>query len=579
MPVKEVRTLGWIQNSASTNSLKDVVKLFVYDSSVNKFLREIQIPRLITAENGRDKFIGLLSDEQKMVIPYKDLKGKGKPSGGTRKDSPCSGIIQAAIKGQGAKEYTDDWSSDCFLRWAISLGFLEYDRESDCCYISDFGKKFAATPDNSAQEKDLLGLAYLSYPPAVRVLSLLNQYTHMTKFEIGGKLGIMGEAGFTSVPQNLFLQGLHDAVSQTERTKISQNVEGDSDKYARMICGWLANIGWVKREPKTVSERLGNTEYNGIINSAFTITLEGRTRLKQVYGSSSTKKVPKIVLWEMLATKPSDKIYLRNRRAYIIKCLNSASKSIDDVQKFLEANGFNENQTAILDDIHSLENIGLSVKNENGQYKITDTIIKLDIPAFEKKSEKSDISVIKDRIRERLQNLNHKYLCLIDLSFDGAANRDFEIQTIDLLTNELCFKGARLGESRRPDGIIHHDRNGLIIDNKAYAKGYSLPMGQQDEMARYIEENKTRDSALNPNRWWLGFPDNVMLFNFLFVSSVFTDGVNAKLLQLSRRTSTNGAAINSQNLLLLAEEIKSCRLSYKDCFELFNKNNEVCVVN
>jgi len=496
------RSLGWIQNSANATSLKDVVRIFIYNSDINRKLREIKIPKLISDKEEVQNFIKMLS-EREMQIPYSALKGKGKNVSGTRKNAPCSGIIQATIHSQGKKEYIDDWSSDCFLRWAISIGFLNYDRETDLCSISEFGLEFAKTEDNSIKETECLGKAYLSYPPVVRVLSVLNDFEHLTKFEIGAKLGIIGEAGFTSVPQNIYLQGLGDAKTKEERNKIIQNVEGDSDKYARMICGWLVNIGWVKREAKTVTEKIGNTKYTETIQSAFIITLLGKTELKKAYGISSTKKIPKIVYWEMLATKPSDKDYLRTRRAHIIQCLNTNSeKTIAKVCEYLKIKGLTENEVTILDDIRSLKNIGLTVKETNGKYKITDIITHLSIPVFDKKIEKSNVTEIKNRIINELKLIDHKYLNLIDLSFEGKkSSREFEIQTIALLTNELGFNGIRLGESYRPDGIIYKDSKGVIIDNKSYSKVYTLPQSEQDEMCRYIEQNQKRDTKINSTNW------------------------------------------------------------------------------
>jgi len=46
-------------------------------------------------------------------------------------------------------------------------------------------------------------------------------------------------------------------------------------------------------------------------------------------------------------------------------------------------------------------------------------------------------------------------------------------------------------------------------------------------------------------------------------------------MQISLRTRTAGAAINSMNLLLLAERIKDKRISYQECFRLFSSNNEI----
>jgi predicted Rdx family selenoprotein len=567
-----IRTFGWIQNSSKTSSLKSLVKVFVYNSDVNKTLRETKLERLIKDANDRDYFIKLISVE-KMNIPYKALKGRSH-GGGIRRSAPCSGIAQAAIPAQGGKEYTDDWSADCFLRWAVSLGFLVYNRDTDSCGITDDGILFADTRENSREEKERLGRAYLSYPPAIRVLSLLNEYGHLTKFEIGAKLGFSGEAGFTSVPQNLFVHALCTAPPE-ERKTIKSNIEGDSDKYARMICGWLIRSGWVKRETKTVTEKLGVQEYTAKIGTSYIITLEGRRQLKAAQGQSSHKKMPKIVLWESLATKPSDSVYLRNRRARIIKYISGNKRTLVQIMAYLASLGFFENENTILDDIHNFTNIGISVQSSGNTYKITDDIIQLAIPAIDEQSEKSDVTKIKDVIRDKLKTVNHKYLSLIDLSFNSRADRDFEIQTIALLVNEIGFEGCHLGGSRRPDGIIYKDTQGVIIDNKAYSEGFTLPIGEQDKMMRYIEDNQKRNAAITPNRWWLNFPFNVSAFSFLFVSSFFSTEVSAKLNQLSLRAKIQGGAINAQNLLLLAEEIKSGRKTHADCFRVLKRNCEI----
>ena len=164
---------------------------------------------------------------------------------------------------------------------------------------------------------------------------------------------------------------------------------------------------------------------------------------------------------------------------------------------------------------------------------------------------------------------------MIDLGFDSDSNRDYEIQTAELLTTELAFKGARLGDTRKPDVCVYYGENGLIIDNKAYSKGYSLPMSQADEMVRYIEENKARQSSINPNQWWKIFEDTVCNFNYAFVSGEFKGGFKDRLNNICERTRVSGGAINTINLLLLAEELKSGRMSYPKCFSYFDTNDEV----
>lgn len=568
------RTFGWVQEAYTIFNLKNVVRVFVPDSAINRQLREDKIPRLITDEYNKDEMIKHLT-EPKVCIPYTLLKGKGTPKGFTRSNAPCSGIIQAVLPGQ-RKEYQSDWPADSFLRWAISIGFLDYDREKDTCSISNLGYRYAVSEEGSSEEKQVLTEAFLSYPPVCRILNLLEHGGVMTKFEIGCQLGFVGEAGFTSIPQHLILQGLSAAKTADERNQLLSDTEGTSDKYVRTICAWLKSVGWVQQVSKTVTEDLGYMTHTDIIPQSFQITFEGRKILKYTTGASKFKRIDKRVMWDMLATKPSDRDYLRNRRTYIIKYLSSYH-SVDEIVAYLQSKNMAENAEAIFDDIQGLINIGINLSKNGDKYKIMDTIIGLEIPDSVKMStaSKSDLTILKDDIRKKLTHINHKYLVLIDLGFDGKADRDYEIQTADLLTSELDFKGSRLGDTRKPDVCVFHDENGLIIDNKAYGKGYSLPIKQADEMFRYIEENQKRDKALNSNEWWKIFDDTVNKFNFAFVSGEFTGGFKDRLENISRRSSTNGAAINSVNLLLLAEKIKSGQMSYTDAFSLFECNDEI----
>lgn len=573
----ENRTFGWVQEAYTISNLKNVVRVFVLDSAINKLLREDKIPRLISEESHKDDMIKHLSVD-KMQIPYTLLKGKGTPKGYTRTNAPCSGIIQAVLPGQ-KKEYQSDWPADSFLRWAVSIGFLNYDRDKDTCSISELGYKYAVSADGSKEEMEILTEAFLSYPPVCRILNLLESGKSMTKFEIGCQLGFVGEAGFTSIPQALILQGLSTATTTDERNKLLTDTEGTSDKYVRTICAWLMKVNWVSPVQKEVTANLGYTTYTDTIKQSYQITLEGKKILKYATGASKYKRIDKRVMWDMLATKPSDRNYLRNRRTYLIKYLSTSYRTLEEVITHLQTKGMTEDKGTISDDIQGLINIGINVNKKGDSFKIMDSIVGLEIPNSIKSADatKSDLSLLKDDIRKKLNHINHKYLVLIDLGFDGAADRDYELQTADLLTSELAFKGARLGDTRKPDVCVYHDNNGLIIDNKAYSSGYSLPIKQADEMFRYIDENQKRDKALNPNEWWTIFDNAVNKFNFAFVSGEFTGGFKDRLENISRRSHINGAAINSVNLLLLAEEIKSGRLSYSDALAKFNCNDEIII--
>lgn len=567
------RTFGWVQEAYKISNLKRVIKLFVPNSDVNKELRLDKIPRLISEEHGRDEFIRELSEER-IHIPYQHLKGKGTPKGYTRSNAPCSGIVQAVLPGQ-RKEFQSDWPADSFLRWGVSIGLLEYDRQTDECRLSDLGEQYANTEDGSSEEEDILKKAFLSYPPVCRIMLLLESNGLLTKFEIGEKLGFIGEAGFTSIPQHLILQGLSEIHDAKERNKLLSDTEGTSDKYARTICSWLKQLGWVMQVDKIVTTILSGEVYSDMIAQSYQITLKGLRVIKHIKGTSKFPKIPKRVMWDMLATKAIDRDYLRNRRTHLLNVLQSDFRSLTYLQKYLETKGISESESTIEDDISSFDNIGLSVAVKQNLYKVTDMIVELSIPAQIQSITKSDFAIIKDDVRRKLQYVNHKYLLLIDLGFDSDSNRDYEIQTAELLTTELDFKGARLGDTRKPDVCIYYGKNGLIIDNKAYSKGYALPMSQADEMVRYIEENKARQSSINPNQWWKIFKDTVTNFNYAFISGEFTGGFKDRLNNIYERTGVSGAAINTINLLLLAEELKAGRISYPMCFSYFDKNDEV----
>lgn len=570
------RTFGWVQEAYTITNLKNVVCVFVPNSPINHLLKKDKIPRLISKENGADDMIKLL-DANPICVPYNLLKGKGIPKGHKRGNSPCSGIIQAVLKGQ-RKEYQSDWPADSFIRWAISIGMLKYDRDKDTCSITELGNAYANSKDKSDEEYELLTQALLSYSPVCRILNLLSNGQVMTKFEIGSQLGFVGEAGFTSIPQHLILQGLKDAATPKERNKLLSDTEGTSDKYVRTICAWLKDMGWVVQTSKTVTTNINGDEYSDTITQAYQLTLKGKKIAKHTTGTSKYKRIDKRVLWDMLATKTSDRNYLRNRRTYLIQYLASSYRTLEEVKAHLAALGVEEDVDTIADDIKGLVNIGLNVSKNGDKYKIMDTIIGLGIPSKAKNAiEKSNLSALKDEVRKHLAHVDHKYLVLIDLGFDGNADRVYEIETADLLTSELDFKGGRLGDTRKPDVCVYHDNNGLIIDNKAYSKGYTLPIKQADEMARYLEENQKHDTKLNPNEWWKVFDDNVTEFNFAFVSGQFSGGFKDRLQNIYQRSNVKGAAINSVNLLLLAEEIKSGRLNYGEAFGMFNLNDEIVV--
>ena len=252
------RTFGWVQNPGKLSNLKKVVSVFKLNSKYNIWLREVRLPLLkkynLICDEDYENFQRVLA-EKNIVVEYASLKGRGVGNNG-RSSAICTGIIQAVIDGQREqtyiaqdgtsinikKPYTDDWSAEGFLRWAISCGLLNYDRENDNCFLSDIGSLLADTQDSSVEEKDIFTKALLSYPPVCRVLNILSDGKGYTKFELGKQLGFYGELGFTSIPQNIYIYD-YNMANISERNKIRSNEEGDSDKYARGIASWCSQMG------------------------------------------------------------------------------------------------------------------------------------------------------------------------------------------------------------------------------------------------------------------------------------------------------------------------------------------------
>jgi len=550
-----IRTFGWIQNPGDFKKLKRTVQIFDHTSAVHVELKTKRIPRLITEKDGRDKFIKILN-QIPLEIKYSDLVGS--KNGKTRKDSTCNGILQAALEGQ-SREYLDNWSSDGFVRWAHALGFIDYNYLEDSFHITQIGFDYSRSINDSDGEKRILIDAILSYPPAIRVLDLLSLGEHLTKFDIGKNLGFSGESGFTSLPLNIMIQTLADPDFVKDKSKIRQNWEGSSDKYARMISGWLSKLGLVKKERKKFDAISNGIKYKEYIPHAFKITADGLRQLRRAKGTTSAKRIKKRVCWEMFATKELDRVYLRTRRSYILKFLEKANGliSLEKIKSKLLEKGYDENIETIKYDIEGLINIGLNIEETSHGYSLRDSINDFMIPLAEVNDViKSDIEMSKANMRANLRLLSHDYIELIEIAQEPSQNRVFEMKVMDLFVNEYGFSGSHLGGSRKPDGAMYSDDFGIIVDTKAYKDGYNLPINQADEMERYVRENIDRNVQATPNKWWDIFPNNICEYKFLFVSGFFKGNFENQIERISINTGVAGGALNVENLLLGAEYIK-----------------------
>lgn len=576
------RTFGWFQDAADITKLRRLIEIFDPQSTTHQDLINTRIPKIVSDIVDQQRFLALLK-QHPISIPYRDLTGHA--LGGARANDPCNGIIQATLEGQ-RRPYMSDWSADNFLKWAHCLGFLKYDPMNDSFILHSKGLAYLQTPMDGQGTNRVLEEAFLAYPPLTRLLRLLSKGQHLTKFEIGSELGFVGENGFTTLPQPLLVRELALTSDKSERAKMLTNWEGTSDKYARMIAGWCQKVGWIEQSTKELTVVMGKQTYTADIPQSYLITKKGVDALRRSEGGSSHPQIAKNIFFEMLATKGNDRKLLRLRRATLLKALNGTSKTLTQLCAYLQQKGITADFGSVHDDIRGLTRIGLRIDEiKKDTYQLRDKIdfTKLHIPAFTHQDTlSSDILTLKDTIRQQLTQIDHKYLVLIDISFDGQQDRLFEMQTMQLMQECGYMVAPSIGGSNRPDGVAFTQGlaqdYGLIIDAKAYGKGFSCSAGQRNQMQNYLLENLQRPTV-HRSSWWQDFPPQLKApqdFRFLFVSSRFTGQFRQQFQQLSQSVQhTLGAGITAANLLLFAEAILTQTHTLSEGHTLFGTLDEV----
>ncbi|MDE6317691.1 MAG: hypothetical protein K2L73_04755, partial [Muribaculaceae bacterium] len=338
--------------------------------------------------------------------------------------------------------------------------------------------------------------------------------------------------------------------------------------------------GWVRssREPRTGT--FNGSSYEMAL-LAYSITPKGLKEYRRAAGTSSNPRVPKIVMFEMLATKAPNSGYLRFRRAKLIEALDKP-RTIDGLIEFLKTEEVAEVRQTVLDDIEGLRRIGLDISYDmHGRYKLKDKITGLHIPVQTEARE--TITEVKELLRQRLNKVSHDYLILIDLAYSDAVTkakkntdaRYFEIYTADLLTKEMGFEGRLLGGADKPDVVVWKDNFGVIVDNKSYKDGFSIGRKNEDEMSRYIDQAQKMTDGFPANNWWKCFQDNnVETLNYLFVTSYLKGSFVRNLESIHQRSGVKGGAVGIANLLSFAEHVKRGTLTAVSLPEFLN-NDEV----
>lgn len=585
----QVRTYGWVQNPSDFNKLKLVVQILDSGSAHYRRLRDSTVQDVIHFDDVKRNLQSKL-DLGEEIFTYKELVGTQRNALGEvasrRADAVADSLIQITVMPQSykttGKNFTDNWTSQGYLSWALSLGFLEHSPETDTVKITTLGREFSQSAVDPVNDKYLLQ-AICSYPPATRVMNILEnakndkgEYIPLSKFQIGSQLGFKGEPGYTSYSHELAEQALIESTSSKEQNSFRQDFEGTSDKYARMIASWLTKLRLVKSVQTKIPNSLGKkiSTYQ-----RYLLTAKGVQLIKRINGNSSHRRVQKHIPWAMLGTKVENLNYVRTRRAIILNYL-LRSTSMTKLREELQSKGFKDSTTIIQADILGLNGIGIRISHSDDwqQLILKDSFKPIEIPLLNVTQE----AIISERVaqKERLMestDLPMRFYELIDIAYDGRRNRDFEMLTMDLLREGYGFETQLLGGGRKPDVIAYNDDFGIIVDTKAYGKGYHRSQPEEDKMVRYVEDNRERDASVNNTQWWLGFPETLSYQSvyFLWVSSFFTGQFGSQLTNAAIRSRTNGAALGVENLLVGADKFLKGKLNHSQIQLKIRQDSEI----
>jgi len=306
------------------------------------------------------------------------------------------------------------------------------------------------------------------------------------------------------------------------------------------------------------------------VPQSYRITIQGIAAFRKSRARSRHHRIAKRILFEMLATKGSDKVYLRTRRALVLRYLRSW-RTLQQIKVYLLSNGLdNIPERAIQDDIANFRRIGLNVRrNAKAQLKTSDTVIGLVIPKLPMPQLlPSYITKVKLNLSTRINHVDHSYFDLIDLGFDGKQSTLYELRIVALLNLMANSRARHLSGANRPEIIAYHPEinpvSGIIIDAKARAAGFNLPNSERDKMIRYISEYHQKNPSLNPTKWWESFesPSYPQSVRYGFVSSNFIGQFLVQMYYILTQTGVTGGAITSERLIEKVDAVLNPNNSY-----------------
>lgn len=458
------------------------------------------------------------------------------------------------------------WDARCRIKAICACGLVELDRNLRGYRLTDLGMDLRNSTKSSNysrnirllsdDEKEIFRKGLLTNPPVVRVLSILNENRRsgqgpMTKYDVGSKLGFVGDIGFTHF----------EAEYVVRSGKSFNDAEGDADKWARTIISWLCQVDWVVKD--------GNKRILGKTIPVFTTTNEV-DRVLQYSARSAIKYIPQ----EMLCSDhhPFASI-VKQRRVAILKILkNKGVFLIEDLVNEMKKQGIEIDKETIEFDILNLNQAGIQIMKVGSNYRLVDSIKIDEIADRVSIGERQNINEVEKQI-EHLVTIYEDSLPprlvdnLIRYGSDGRNSSTLFEVTVEKLFSFMGYESKCLGQGhgRVADVIVeYHDplypkSYGFIIDSKAYSQ-YSFPADDVRKMKEYIN---THGLEL--------LHDAIPRHAFAFVSMSFTSP-DEHLEEIARDTAVQGTAIDVFSLLELASKVAKKEVSIADLFSRFTTN-------
>ena len=567
------RTFGLGQDVST--DLLDIVRvpaLFIKNSKIHKELEETRLKQ-VTLDAGAPKEIydKLLNALSKDYISDSELVSLGSKYG---RKPYASGLIRAIFDGQRGPAIKD-WPAKNYLAVAVGMGLVDLDYTTDTYHITDLGKEAVALLDKNDLDnlRNFMLERLYEYPYAAWLIRVVNTDRNKwcTKFDLGDNFGFIDEPGFSSLPEDLYVDAMFEAeYSKNKKLKsqIKSNYESTADKYMRWLAGVLVKYNLLERKKKVYTRIIDGKEYSVSLTS-YKVTLQGVRSLNRVNGGSRFSRSIKRVRWEYLAPKVENAPKRKTARALMLKFLSEAPNGMTAEDMSVKINAINSSLNSIadqvLDDAKGLNRLGIEISIDNKVLKLKEKLYDFIIPV--KNNETFDSTVadnLKNLILPKLKELDHKYLQAIDIAYKrfnttNHENTLLEVLSADLFTKEMDYHGKHLGGANKPDGFVYDEETGWILDSKAYRDGFAVTAHTTDAMGRYIDQYRDRDDK---STWWEDFPKDFPQTYFAYVSGFYIGKYQEQLQDFENRKHMKGGLIEVAKLILLAEKYKENKITH-----------------